>query len=423
MPKKLIELNKTNKGRITKWLKQYNDTILLNKDIFEVNLRELCLDEVKCHRDCTEKSVVQFVLDAVDDYLTEYNCANWNDDFADIIIRKSREKLAQKYCDGHEFNNNIDIYFNDVKREYILHPMNESDSLEFLPENREIFIKNNLKLVVTCAKKYRGCGLPFEDLIQTGNYGLLVAFDKFDKNRANLKNAIIKNIDASELETFTHQDAVDIVTRSFTYDHDLERTINTLPEEGFGSVQDFYDWVKKNVKTAVFASVAFQWIRAYILLELNKRGKTIHITKPNKKKKPENDQDYFVYEPSIPDIVSLDSVNPNTNDNYHDGQISSVANEIFAVEEDSIDIYDNEDLFKDIINRAIATLSDLHRRIIKKRFGIGFPSPLNIGDIADSEGIAHNRVKYIITCCLKEIRNNISENDMELLADYFGHLD
>ena len=48
---------------------------------------------------------------------------------------------------------------------------------------RKRLIEKNLKLVVSVAKKYRGMGLPFEDLIQEGNIGLMKAVEKYDPER------------------------------------------------------------------------------------------------------------------------------------------------------------------------------------------------------------------------------------------------
>jgi len=48
---------------------------------------------------------------------------------------------------------------------------------------RKRLIERNLRLVVSIAKKSRGHGLPFEDLIQEGNIGLMKAVGQFDPDR------------------------------------------------------------------------------------------------------------------------------------------------------------------------------------------------------------------------------------------------
>jgi len=64
-------------------------------------------------------------------------------------------------------------------------------------------ISSHLRLVVSIARRYAHCGLPFSDLIQEGNLGLIRAVDNFDYTRGHrlltyatwwIKQAIIRTI-------------------------------------------------------------------------------------------------------------------------------------------------------------------------------------------------------------------------------------
>jgi len=57
--------------------------------------------------------------------------------------------------------------------------------IEMAQEAREHLGRANTRLVVSIAKRYMGQGLPFPDLIQEGNVGLMRAVDKYDYTRGN----------------------------------------------------------------------------------------------------------------------------------------------------------------------------------------------------------------------------------------------
>lgn len=401
---KQFKLNKTSEQKIKTWLNKIN---IEDKDNFSEQFTNIVFTDCKMIKDCSEKSIVDFYIDTANQLLKENSL--FTDDFYKELKAKTRTKLANKYAGDSNFDNNIDIYFNEVKREYILHPQNESEDLAFIPENRDIFIKNNLKLVIECAKRYQNLGLPFEDLIQIGNVGLLMAFDKFDTERSNLRISILNDIKSQEDKHFDYDESCDIIRRNFQYSKLLDATLKKIPSSGFDSKKEFENWVHKNIKRASFSSISFFWIRAIIIGELNNFSKLIRIPKS-----AQSDGSSPV------NILRLDSINPHTDDNYHDNQIAEIANDEFAIEDESIENLERQNMFKELINKLLCKLTALDKRIIQKKFGINLPFPMSISEIAESEGISANKIKYSISNSMKIIAANIPTEDRKTIMELLG---
>ena len=400
-----FNLTKTSLKKINNFLDSVEDKI--DDQQFFKQFESIVFLDVKRIKDCAESVIVDFYIETCQNLLDK-NEYEIYESFYDELKQITRKKLADKYVSKQSFDNNIDIYFNEVKREYILHPMGESEDMQFVPENRDIFIKNNLKLVIDCAKRYQNLGLPLEDLIQAGNEGLLITFNKFDTDRANLRFAILDDINKSEKVNFTLEEAEELIKRNFQYTKTLDATLKKLPKNGFDSKEEFIEWANENIKKASFSSIAFAWIKASIISEINKVGKIIKVPKSVQKDSQ-----------SSLNLIRLDSINPHTDDNYHDNQISEVANEEFAIMDESMEAMEKQNMFKGILEKVFSKLQPIDRRIIKKKFGIDAPFQMSINEIAENEGISSNKVKYSITNTLKIIAKNIPEADkkniMELL--------
>jgi len=78
-------------------------------------------------------------------------------------------------------------YFEDIGRLRVLTAAEEQDYVRRMQsgddEARDVLITHNLRLVVYVAKRYLGRGLPLLDLVAEGNLGLMHSLEKFDLDR------------------------------------------------------------------------------------------------------------------------------------------------------------------------------------------------------------------------------------------------
>ena len=125
----------------------------------------------------------------------------WSDELHDqeTLLREKDEKAAPEAVEEgggaaiapHE----DDAYAQDITQRY-LHDIGRLPVLKAIEEQayaqrmkqgdlkaREVLITHNLRLVVYVAKRYLGRGLPLLDLVEEGNLGLMHALEKFDPDR------------------------------------------------------------------------------------------------------------------------------------------------------------------------------------------------------------------------------------------------
>lgn len=413
MPRVKNSLNKTSQKKLSDFYKKITPELKpAERAEFEEKFNKIVLKDARGIGDGSEKQIVELYIQYAKELLCEY--LDDIDKGIETITGCVRRFLAGKYT-SKSHSDIIDIYFNEVRRQYILCPSNASNDLDFLPENRDVFIKNNLKLVVSVAKKYRNYGLPFEDLIQAGNYGLLVAFERFDANRNTLRGKVITAINESPYTYFTKDDALSLLSTKFTYDNMLAKTEKKIPDDGFATKEDFIAWAKVNVKSAIFASVAYRWIESYIKQELDHYKSVIRFPKS----KTDDIEEGTQTKPGNY-VISLDSINPYTDDNYNDNLLEEKTQEEFIIEDEKIVAEERAEYFANVINSALDGLSNTDKRIIKKKFGIGFPNELSNSEIAESEGLSLSEVKASITRTtnhiIRTIPQSVKDNILELFS-------
>jgi RNA polymerase primary sigma factor len=99
-----------------------------------------------------------------------------------LLSQEEEESLARRMTLGQEAQERLqsaDDSLSDDERDLLKRQLRDGDIA------RDHLIRANTRLVIQIAKRYRGWGIAFSDLIQEGNLGLMRATDKFDYKRGN----------------------------------------------------------------------------------------------------------------------------------------------------------------------------------------------------------------------------------------------
>ena len=173
----LVELAKTKKNVL-----EYNE---INDAFRGFELTEDKMDQIL---EYLEKSNIDVVNSGIEDSGKEDDLLLGDDD--DIILSEEDEVEIIDDVDvleGVSTEDPVRMYLKEIGNVPLLSTEEEIELAKRVEEGDEAAKKKlteaNLRLVVSIAKKYVGRGMPFLDLIQEGNMGLMKAVDKFDYSK------------------------------------------------------------------------------------------------------------------------------------------------------------------------------------------------------------------------------------------------
>jgi RNA polymerase sigma factor (sigma-70 family) len=303
-------------------------------------------------------------------------------------------------------SNSIQQYFKEVGDIYARH--NNDYNIEFCTENRDKLIEMNLKAVISIAKRYQGLGLSLQELISAGNYGLVIAFDKFDPNRSKLKDNVMSCIEPLG-EEITFEELNAAVKQYFTYGDVKKKFLDKFTAGNTYTKKEVVKWVNKNVFNAKFNSIATMWIRAYILIEIDNYSRLV--------KKPKVD----IYKDKLEHgafkkEITVDIDSPTSADS------NNTLADVLSIEDDTksdLDVAEAYITFKQGLNKLLDGIKPRDRSIFLKKFGIGLPRPMLPKEIADQEGLSKARVSQIFQSVIEQMQiNSVKYNiDSDLLFD------
>ena len=144
--------------------------------------------QVILKNNCVINNHVEKFVDRNLNYIRSGYISKFFDNPNIILLIKAYAKLNDISIENDKnltsLNNNIDDYFKELAKLPVLSKEEENELFNRLSLGdetaREKLILSNLRLVVYIAKHYRNCGIPFQDLIEEGNYGLMIAVERFD---------------------------------------------------------------------------------------------------------------------------------------------------------------------------------------------------------------------------------------------------
>ncbi len=270
----------------------------------------------------------------------------------------------------------LDKYLQEIGREELITAEEEVVLAKRIKDGDQSALEKltraNLRFVVSVAKQYQNQGLSLPDLINEGNLGLIKAAKRFDETR------------------------------------------------GFKFISYAVWWIRQSILQALAEQSRI------VRLPLNQVGSLNKINKAYSKLEQE-----FEREPSaeeladvldlpidkVSDTMKVSGRHVSMDAPFANGEESSLLDVLVNLDSPKADSgLMNESLSKEI-DRALSTLTERERDVVKLFFGIGLNHGLTLEEIGDKFDLTRERVRQIKEKAIRRLRHS---SRSKLLQQYLG---
>jgi len=235
---------------------------------------------------------------------------------------------------------------------------------------RKIMIRSNLRLVINIAKRYMRLGIPFLDLIEEGNLGLMKAVDKFN------------------------------------------------PKKGFRFSTYGAWWIKQAISRSILEQGKIIRIPVYMNELISKWKKTKEQLAQKSKRIPSDEE---IAKKMHISAEKMDQINfwlsaktSSLEAPVGEGDESQVMDLVENLGSISPDAKIEHILDKERINSLLEIMSKREREVLDMRFGLADGKSHTLAEVAQKLGVSRERVRQIEEEALKKLRKFVGQREEEL---------